>query len=210
MLGTHFYIANYCQITAQILAQLPFETINELADDVYSAWNNQRTIFLCGNGGSAANASHVGEDLAKSTLDEGDLLSDQAKRLKVISLTDQTAAILAWANDEGFEQIFVQQLKGLAREKDVLISFSGSGNSSNVLKAIEWANSAGLITWGLTGHHGGKLRKLAQHVLRIPLNDMGVIESIHLLLMHWVIDDVYGRIHWQGRYAQPETANAAG
>lgn len=209
MLGTHFSIANYCQITAQILSQLPFETIHKLADDIYSAWDNQRTVFLCGNGGSAANASHVGEDLAKSTLDQADLISDQASRLKVISLTDQTAAILAWANDEGFEQIFVQQLKGLAREEDMLISFSGSGNSPNVLKAVEWANSAGLVTWGLTGHDGGKLRKLAQQVLRVPLNDMGVIETIHLLLMHWVIDDVYGRTHWQGRYAKPENAKIA-
>ncbi len=86
-----------------------------------------------------------------------------------------------------------------------MIGFSGSGRSPNVIKAVEWANSAGLVTWALTGHDGGALRTSAQHLLRIPLNDMGVIESIHLLLMHWIVDDVYARIHQQGRYASPET-----
>jgi D-sedoheptulose 7-phosphate isomerase len=101
---------------------------------------------------------------------------------------------LAWGNDEGFERIFVEQLKNLASPGDLLIGISGSGNSPNILRAVEWANHHGLETFGCTGFDGGKLRTLAHQAFHVPLHDMGIVESIHLTAFHWVIDDLYRRI----------------
>src|SRR5262249_30969949 len=116
------------------------------------------------------------------------------RRLKVLSLTDNTPYILAWANDEGYERIFVEQLKNLATAGDLVIAISGSGNSPNVLRAVEWANAHGLETFGLTGFDGGKLRQVAQCGLHVSNYDMGMVESIHLVLFHWVLDNLYARI----------------
>src|SRR5262249_42505653 len=111
------------------------------------------------------------------------------KRLRGLSLTDNTPYILAWANDEGFDRVFVEQLKNLASPGDLLIAISGSGNSANVLRAVEWANRNGVKTFGCTGFSGGKLRTLAQQGLHIALDDMGLVGSIHLTVFHWVGDN---------------------
>ena len=128
--------------------------------------------------------------LAKCTLRD----FENQKRLKVLSLTDNTPAILAWANDEGYDRIFVEQLKNLASPGDLLLAISGSGNSPNILKAVEWSNRHGLITVGITGFGGGKLRTLAHHSLHASVDDMGIAESLHQVVFHWIIDDLYRRI----------------
>ena len=130
-----------------------------------------------------------------------DFTNDDMKRLKVLSLTDNTPYILAWGNDEGFERVFVEQLKNLASPGDVLIAISGSGNSPNILNAVKWANKHDLETWGITGYDGGNLKSLGKQNLHVPLDDMGMVESIHLLLFHWILNDVYGRINQVGRHA---------
>ena len=109
-------------------------------------------------------------------------------------MTDNTPYILAWGNDVGFERIFVEQLKNLAGPGDLLVAISGSGNSPNVLRAVEWANGQGMNTFGCTGFSGGKLRTLAQKSLHVPLDDMGIVETIHLAAFHWVVDNLRGRI----------------
>src|SRR5438105_2289146 len=119
---------------------------------------------------------------------------ERKKCLRVLSLTDNTPYILAWGNDEGFERIFVEQLKNLANPGDLLIAISGSGNSANVLRAVEWANKHGLRTFGCTGFEGGTLRRIAQKGLHVPLDDMGIVESIHLAAFHWVVDHLHARI----------------
>jgi D-sedoheptulose 7-phosphate isomerase len=96
--------------------------------------------------------------------------------------------------DEGFDRVFVEQLKNLANPGDLLIAISGSGNSPNVLRTVEWANRHGLKTFGCTGFTGGKLRSLAQQNLHVPLDDMGIVESIHLTAFHWVVDNLHARI----------------
>ena len=116
-----------------------------------------------------------------------------------MSLTDNLGWILAVGNDCGYDQIFVQQLMNYGGPGDLAIAISGSGNSPNVLAAVDWANRHGLDTFGLTGYDGGKLRKSAQHGLHVPLDDMGMVESIHLALFHWVLNDVYARINHEGR-----------
>ena len=136
-------------------------------------------MFICGNGGSGANASHLCEDLAKCTLRD----FEHQKRLKVLSLTDNTSAIMAWGNDEGYDRIFVEQLKNLASPGDVLLAISGSGNSPNILKAVDWANKQGMVTVGITGFSGGKLKTLAQHSLHAAVDDMGLAESLHSVVL---------------------------
>ncbi|HKD38347.1 MAG TPA: SIS domain-containing protein, partial [Pirellulales bacterium] len=170
------------------------------ADLVFDAWRGGRYVFIFGNGGSGTTATHMSEDLGKSLLRLEHLKDDSRRRLKVMSLTDNLGWILAVGNDCGYDQIFVQQLMNFAGPGDLAIGISGSGNSPNVLAAVDWANRHGLVTLGLTGYNGGKLRPLAKHNLHVPIDDMGMIESIHLALFHWVLNDVYARINKEGRY----------
>ena len=142
---------------AALLEDLDAQTDRFIAT-LYRGFEEERTIFLCGNGGSAAAASHFGQDLAKGTLSS----MSATRRFRVIPLTDNIGFITALANDEGYESIFEQQLRNLAREGDLLVAISGSGNSPNVLRAVEYAHSIGMTTIGVTGFDGGKLRALAR------------------------------------------------
>jgi len=188
--------------------RLDLRSVEQLAEEIFAAYQDERFVFICGNGGSGSNSSHFCEDLGKSTLDPKDFKKFSVKRLKVLSLTDNTPYILAWGNDEGFDRVFVEQLKNFASPDDVLVAISGSGNSPNVLSAVEWANRRGLRTWGITGYGGGKLREICHNSLHIPLDDMGIVESIHLLLFHWILNDVHARVNRVGRYAPVEARKA--
>lgn len=199
-------MADYLEECRRVTSRLNPEEVHRLSDDLYTAWQESRFVFVCGNGGAGSTAGHFAEDLLKSTLDPADFLNDKARRMKVMSLSENTSTILAWANDEGFERIFVEQLKNFASPGDVLIAMSGSGNSKNVLQAVEWANRHDLITWGLTGYDGGELRSLAQRNLHIPVDDMGMAQSMHLLVFHWILDDLHARINSKGRYLNDRTA----
>ena len=194
MLGTKLTARAFLERVGQELLRIDVEQVNRMADLIHQVYQKDRFVFICGNGGSGSNASHFCEDLGKGTLRREDFENDNKKRLKVLSLTDNTPYILAWANDEGYDRVFVEQLKNLASPRDLLIAISGSGNSPNVLRAVEWANRKGLTTLGCTGFSGGKLQKLAQHNLHVPLDDMGIVESIHLTVFHWVLDNLYARI----------------
>ena len=204
MLGVKLDCGGYLDRFCQELRRIDPDEVDRLSDAIYRAYTGGRFVFICGNGGSGANASHLCEDLGKSTLRPEDFDNDCVPRLKVMSLTDNTPYILAWANDEGYDRIFVEQLKNFAGAGDVLIAISGSGNSPNVLRAVEWANDKGLQTFGVTGYTGGKLRKIAQNGVHVPLDDMGMVESVHLVVFHYVLNDVYARINREGKYRQPQ------
>jgi D-sedoheptulose 7-phosphate isomerase len=109
---------------------------------------------------------------------------------------------MAVGNDLAYDQIFVQQLMNYGQPGDVLLAISGSGNSPNVLNAVDWANRHDMKTFGLTGYSGGKLKDMQQDGLHVALDDMGMVESIHLCLFHWVLNDVFARINSTGRYAR--------
>ena len=209
MLGAHLGPLEYLSRCSEEFGKIDLSQTEGLADDIFDAYRDGRFVFICGNGGSGSNSSHFCEDLGKSTLDPQDFTNDDVKRLKVLSLTDNTPYILAWGNDEGFDRIFVEQLKNFASPGDVLIAISGSGNSANILNAVEWGNRHKLTTWGITGYSGGKLQSLAQKNLHVPLDDMGMVESIHLLLFHWILNDVYARINQVGRYAKENNGSEA-
>ncbi|HSQ55806.1 MAG TPA: SIS domain-containing protein [Gemmata sp.] len=194
MLGTTLNPRQFLDRVAAELAKINPAEVQRLADLIHERYLAGRFVFVIGNGGSGSNASHFCEDMGKGTLARKFFDDDTKIRLKIISLTDNTPYILAWGNDEGFDRVFVEQLKNLASPGDLLVAISGSGNSPNILRAVEWANSRGLTTFGCTGFCGGKLQKLAHHNLHVALDDMGIVESIHLTAFHWVVDNLYCRI----------------
>lgn len=198
MLGVKLNPAQFLDRVGEELRKIDPAQIQALADAIYDCYEKRATVFVIGNGGSGSNASHLCEDLGKCTLRREDFDNDSKKRLRVISLTDNTPYILAWANDEGFDRVFSEQLKNLANPGDLLIAISGSGNSPNILRAVEWANRKGVATFGCTGFGGGKLKTMAQKNLHVPLDDMGIVESIHLTAFHWVIDHLHKRIGIEG------------
>ncbi len=202
MLGATLGIPDYVTRLQTELARVDQDEIQKWADLVYEAWENERFIFVFGNGGSGTTATHICEDLGKSSLRQEELHDESKKRLKILSLTDNLGWILALGNDIGYEHIFVQQLMNYGSAGDLCIAISGSGNSPNILRAVDWANRHGLKTFGLTGYSGGKLRQMAQSGMHVPLDDMGMVESIHLALFHWVLNDVFARINEEGRHAQ--------
>jgi D-sedoheptulose 7-phosphate isomerase len=194
MLGVKLTPKLFLERVSQELERIDPAQVQALADAVFDCYRKGRFVFVIGNGGSGSSASHLCEDLGKCTLRREDFDNDKKKRLRILSLTDNTPYILAWANDEGFDRVFVEQLKNLASPGDLLIAISGSGNSPNILKAVDWANRNGMHTFGCTGFSGGKLKTLAKQGLHVPLDDMGIVESIHLTAFHWVVDNLHGRI----------------
>lgn len=201
MLGATLDVASYIRRLQDEIARVDQAEIQQMADLIFAAWEQGRFVYILGNGGSGTTATHMSEDLGKSSLRESDLRDESKKRLRVMSLTDNLGWILAVGNDVGYDQIFVQQLMNYGQEGDLVVAISGSGNSPNVLAAVDWANRHGLKTFGLTGFSGGKLREMQQSGLHVPLNDMGMVESIHLAVFHWVLNDVFARINSEGRYA---------
>lgn len=180
--------------TCSILNEVNHKEITNLADYIYNCYDKNKFVFIAGNGGSGSNASHFCEDLGKCTLSKDDLNYGN-KRLKVISLTDNTPYILAWGNDEGFDRIFSEQLKNISSPGDLFIAISGSGNSPNIINAVKWANNNGLKTFGCTGFDGGELMKTANQIFHVKSYDMGIVESIHLIAFHWVVYNLYKRFH---------------
>ncbi len=169
----------YLDKVAELLQELPGQS-EDFVEELWKAYEDGRTVFLCGNGGSAANASHFGQDLAKGTLAS----MTQEKRFKVVPLTDNIGFITALANDEGYDAIFEQQLKNLGQSGDVLVAISGSGNSPNILNAVAYAKSIGMRTVGVTGYDGGKLRQQADLAVHVPVWDMGMAEALHGVVFH--------------------------
>lgn len=136
------------------------------------------TIFIMGNGGSAATASHFVCDFNKGLKKPGE------KRFRFICLNDNVPSLMAYANDQGYGDIFAEQLENLAAEGDVVIGISGSGNSENVLRAMSRAAGLGCVTVALVGYNGGKMKALADHCVHIELDDMQIVEDVHMILDH--------------------------
>lgn len=201
MLGVTLSADDYLGRLNQELGRVDRAAMERWSDLIYQAWEKGKFVFLIGNGGSGLTASHFCEDLGKGTMRDADLLDESKKRLKVLSLTDNLGWIMAVGNDLAYDQIFVQQLMNYGTAGDVLIAISGSGNSRNVLNAVDWANRHGLVTFGLTGYAGGRLKEMQQDGLHVDLHDMGMVESIHMCLHHWVLNDVFARMNGEGRYA---------
>lgn len=152
--------------------------LNTLMNLLVQARSMGKTVFIMGNGGSASTASHYVCDFNKG------ISLNANKKFKLICLNDNIPSLMAYANDLSYDDIFVYPLKSYFTEGDMVIGISGSGNSENVLKAIDFANRHGGITVGLTGYSGGKLKQIAQYNVNIPVDDMQIAEDLHLVLDH--------------------------
>lgn len=171
-------IATYLSDMQGTLGRLPIEEIERVVNVMREARAQRKRIFLFGNGGSAATASHLACDLGKGTNKHG------RPRLRVIALTDNVPLISAWANDSSYEDIFAQQLQEQVEPGDIAVAISGSGNSPNVLNGVKVARSAGAITIGLTGFDGGDLKGLVDLCIIVPDNSIDQVEDVHLMLGH--------------------------
>ena len=156
------------------------QIIKSIFEKLISARDNDQAIYIMGNGGSASTATHFTSDLLKTSIIKS------KKRFKAHSLSDNIPVVLAWANDDEYNNIFLGQLENFLKKNDIVIGFSGSGNSENVIKAIEFANNNNATTISFTGKGGGKISKISQINLTIPSDDMLTIETMHLLICHLI------------------------
>jgi D-sedoheptulose 7-phosphate isomerase len=174
------YPERYRSELLKTIEAIDLERVEQALEWFREARTQGRQIFVCGNGGSAATASHFVTDMVKGAS------YDRPVRFRILALTESVPTITAYANDVDFEAIFVEQLKNFAQPGDLVMGISGSGNSPNVLRAIEYANSIGCRTLALTGRDGGKLGRMAQLNIQVAEPHMGRIEDAHLVVCHMI------------------------
>ncbi len=172
------FVKMYTGQLNQILNALPEDKFVEINHVLQDARRTGKQIFVVGNGGSAAAASHMVCDFGKNTREPG------KKRMRAICLNDNIPSVMAYANDEGYDIIFSEQLLALGEPDDILIAISGSGNSANILKVIETAREMKIKVIGLTGFEGGKMKALTDICLVVPSDSMEMIEDVHLIINH--------------------------
>lgn len=173
----------------RVASNLSHKGIDEIADTLVQAYESGRTVYTFGNGGSAALASHLACDLGKGTA-----YCNGGKRLRVLALTDNLPTLTAWANDSGYEDVFSEQLRNFVQVKDVAFAISGSGNSKNVLNALQVARGAGAATVGISGFQGGQMKNLCDICVIVPSNNMQIVEDLHLAMTHSIFRVVYARM----------------
>jgi D-sedoheptulose 7-phosphate isomerase len=174
------YPEQYKAALLDAIDQIDIARVNQAIEWFREARDSSRHIFVCGNGGSASTASHFTCDMVKGASYE------RESRFRILSLTDSLPTLTAYSNDAGYDTVFVEQLKNFAKPGDLLMCISGSGNSPNVLRAIEYANSIGCKTLALTGRDGGKLGPLAQLNIHVDAPHMGRIEDAHMIVCHMI------------------------
>ena len=171
-------IKDYKKRLITTIENLDVNEVEQLAKLFLHTRNNNKTIYVFGNGGSGSTASHMVCDIIKGCSYK------KLKKFKIFCLNDNIPTILAYSNDVNYECIFEEQLKNLLEEGDLVIGISGSGNSKNIVNAINYANSVKAHTFGMTGYDGGKLKQLAKSSLNANINDMQISEDIHLITLH--------------------------
>lgn len=181
------HIQNYISILQQTIDELPRQLIADVVDVLQDARIRGSKVFIMGNGGSASTATHFVCDLAKNTRHEG------LPHFKAIGLTDNMAIFSAYANDEGYESVFAQQLANLIQPRDIVIAISASGNSKNVLNAIEEAQKHDVITIGFTGFDGGRLGQMVNINIHVKSDIIEHVEDIHLMLEHIIVKTIKER-----------------
>lgn len=181
------YMQDYISGLTTILEKIDLGKMDLIYERIIQAVRKEITIYVFGNGGSAATASHLICDLGKNARDFS------LPRIKIISLNENMSIFSTYANDDGYESVFKGQIISLGEEEDITLAISGSGNSPNVLEGVAAAKRKNMYTIGFTGFQGGKLKNLADLVLVVPSNDMEIIEDIHLVLNHLLTGLLRGR-----------------
>jgi D-sedoheptulose 7-phosphate isomerase len=176
------FATEYTARCSSALAKVSRTQLARVARLLFNAWRDGTQVLLAGNGGSASAASHFACDLSKTALGPTPRLAN--RRFQVLSLNDNMALLTAWANDEGFEHVFSEQLRAIASPGDLLVVITGSGNSPNILRALGAARELGAHTVGLLGFDGGKAKELVDEVVLVESNDYGIVEGVHGILTH--------------------------
>jgi D-sedoheptulose 7-phosphate isomerase len=179
----------YFEELQRVANDLCHDGIDQIADALLKAYDAEGMVYTFGNGGSASLASHFACDLGKGTA-----YCNGGKRFRVLALTDNLPSLTAWANDSSYEDVFSEQLKNFVRSQDVAFAISASGNSKNVLNALQVAREAGARTLGISGFQGGEMKSLCNICVIVPSNNMQIIEDLHLAMTHSIFRIVYARL----------------
>lgn len=180
----------YCVKLKDTLDKVSKREINHFLTAILNHYENNRYIFIFGNGGSGATASHAVCDFNKGVCLELD------KKFKFICLNDNMASVLAYSNDIAYDDIFYMQLKNFCTSGDLVIGISGSGNSTNIIKAIEYARELGANTFTLVGFNGGKLKEIdSDNCIHVPINDMQITEDCHTIILHMLMQILYEKLN---------------
>lgn len=171
-------IDNYFKREIETIKKLDLDEIEMAVTAIYDAYEREATIYICGNGGSAATASHYVGDFNKG------ISENKEKKFHMICLSDNTPIIMAIANDFSYDEIFRYQLKSNLKATDLLICISGSGNSKNIINAVDYAKKVGCKVVGITGYDGGKLKQMSDYHMDAGIDDMQISEDIHLIFDH--------------------------
>lgn len=196
------HIDEYFGLVARTLDGLDRQSLSTLVEMIIQTCDAGGMIFIFGNGGSAATASHICGDFVKG------ISYGCRKKLRAMCLTDNTAAVLAIANDVCYQDIFVEQLANYLKPEDLVIGISGSGNSENVVRAVEYARQVGAATVGFCGFSGGLVKQIADLAIHANVGDMEVAEDIHMIVAHCVKRIIINRFQEQGAYETAESACA--
>lgn len=178
-------IKDYIELEKKVLDELNVDEINKAINLLVQTQENGNTVFTIGNGGSASTASHFQNDFNKG------LSETLEKKFNFQCLCDNVSTLMAIANDISYDEVFFQQLHGRLKQGDVLLAISGSGNSKNIIKAVEYAKQNGNKVIGLTGYSGGKLKEMCDVSLHVPVNSMQVAEDIHMIFDHLMMSVLY-------------------
>lgn len=160
---------------------IPTRNVSVLAEDIKSLWTSGKQLFIIGNGGSAGNAIHLANDFLYG------VSRRLPPRIKANALPANSAVLTCLANDEGYENIFIEQLKTLVDENDMVLAFSGSGNSANITKALEWCKQNEIKTHAILGYSGGQAKSLCDNPIHIPIDDMQISEDLQLIIGHMIM-----------------------
>jgi D-sedoheptulose 7-phosphate isomerase len=191
----------YFQSLKQLIPRLPYEGIDGIVAAILRAFDEQRTVFVFGNGGSAASASHLMCDMNKTVIEPSG-----PHRVRVMALTDNIPLMTAWANDAGYESVFSEQLRNFVQPRDVAFAISGSGDSPNVLAALRLARAAGASTLGLAGYKGGQMKPLCDICAVVPCENMQMVEDMHHAILHSMVAAVREHIRSGNRQIRAAAA----
>jgi D-sedoheptulose 7-phosphate isomerase len=183
------HVEGYFDRLKTLVDAMPVERIEAMGELLFQAYRHGKQVFVIGNGGSAATASHMACDLGKNTI------GPNLRRFRIMSLTDNVALLSALANDAGYEKVFSEQLVNLIRPGDVLIVLSGSGRSPNIVDAMRYARSRAATVIALLGFDGGEAIELADEYVLVPSEDYGLIEDMHMILDHVLTSFFKLRLH---------------
>lgn len=180
---------NYLDQVVSAARSVDLGQVEKLIGLLERAYRKGRSVFVIGNGGSAANALHFAQDLSKGAIPD-----IEGKRFRVLSLAENVSFITAISNDIGYDRVFELQLRQFAEKGDVLIAISGSGNSANIIRAVEYARGKGMLVAGFTGFDGGKLIGLSDVRVHVPVDQMCMAEAVHSIIMHMITDLLRDRL----------------